>query len=132
MKQPLVLGLIAGSFAPGLALGLSSIMLLLIHPEPNTSFLLAFFGSIAVVLIFSVPALLFYVLPIFLLFKSLRIANIYMCLATAITPILVAGFIPNIASTVAQKAIFGALFVVSALAFWYFARQTIHTNEKHA
>ncbi len=127
MKNRLLLGLIAGAFAPGVALGLSSIVLFLIEPSPKTSIPLIFFGSIFAGLLFSVPALLIYALPLFLLFKRCRIANIYTCVASALAPVLVAGFMPQAATTVAQQAIFGALFLVSALAFWYFARQTIHS-----
>jgi hypothetical protein len=129
MNRNLLFGLIAGTLAPGIALGLGSAFLLIVYPEPNKSIFMALVGSVWAGIMFSIPALLIYALPLFLFFKAFRIANIYTCVATALTPVLIVGFIPAAASTIQQQLIFGALFLVSALAFWYFARRTIYTKK---
>jgi hypothetical protein len=124
-KKWLILAIVSGSFAPGIALGLASIVSFIITPEPNKSILMAVLGSLWLSIMFAAPVLLFFGLPLFLLFRALGIANIYTCIVAAISPVIIAGFFPSFATTFVQQIIFGLLFLVSALSFWYFAKNTV-------
>lgn len=124
-KKWLILAVFSGAVAPGIALSLISVISLIVKPEPNTSILMAVLGSFWISFMFAIPALLVFGLPLFLLFRGLGIANIYTCIIAAVLPVVFVGFIPSLASTFIQQVIFGLLFLISALSFWFFARNTV-------
>jgi len=78
-----------------------------------------------VLMSYALPPVLLYGLPMFLLLRRFQAANIYTCVLTALAPI---GIATELGWTrgASQKAIlYGALFLISALAFWVFARKSI-------
>jgi hypothetical protein len=127
MRRHLVFAVIAGMLAPCVALAIISAFLVIIHPEPDKSSVFAVVGSL-VALVYTIPAVLLYALPLFLLLRKFRLANLTSCVLSALAPIVFAALYPPMAATPDKLALFGAFFLVSALGFWFFARKTIHSN----
>ena len=128
-KKDLVLAVAAGVLAPCVGLAFASVIGLLIFPEPNKSFLGAAFVSL-VALIYSVPAVLLYGLPLFLILRTFQIANIFTCALVALASIAFAALYPPIGATLGKLIAFSFFFLTSALGFWFFARRTISTTRR--
>lgn len=111
--------------APCAALAIVSGIALLVYPEPGKSIPLAMLGGLAA-LVYSIPAVLFYGLPLFLILRAFKLANFFTSVLSALAPILFAASYPPMAATWEKLLVFGSFFLVSALGFWFFARQTVH------
>ena len=84
-------------------------------------------------LFYSALAVLIYGLPVFLILRWLGLANLLTCILTALAPIAIAGFAgPMWGKNMWDKTMvpFGALFLLSGLSFWAFARKSIATRQQ--
>lgn len=127
MNKHLVFAVLAGMFAPCLGLVIWSVADLVFFHVDDIPLLGAMFFSMFA-LVYTVPAVLLYGLPLFLLFRLLRLANIFTCVLTALLPIVIAPLIPRIGASLEALLSFGFFFLISALSFWFFARNTIRPN----
>jgi len=123
-NKNMVLAVIAGVVTPCLGLAIASAAALLIYPEPNKSLIGALFASLFA-MIFSIPAVLLYGLPLFLLLRKYQRANIFTCVLVALAPILFAALYPPMGASTGKLLTFSFFFLVSALGFWFFARRTL-------
>ena len=76
---------------------------------------------------YAIPAVLLYGLPVFLLLRRLRLANVYTCVLTALAPIGVAaqaGWLKD-STSLKKGLLYGAFFLISGLSFWIFARKAV-------
>jgi hypothetical protein len=82
-------------------------------------------------LFYSALAVLIYGLPVFLILRRLGVANLLTCILTALAPIAIAGFAGSMwGKNMWDKKMvpYGALFLLSGLSFWAFARKSITTK----
>jgi len=77
---------------------------------------------------YAMLALFLYGLPMFLILRRLRLANVYACVITALVPVGIAG---AMGASSQKLGLFGALCLVSGLSFWVFARKSV-VNERPA
>ena len=124
MYRVLIKGIVSGTIAVPIAVLIQSLVYALLKGKPSfadfgdlASGIIAWsVGGVVVTLI----ALSLYGLPLFLLCRKLRLANIFSCLFFALLPSA------SLAISTGEAIYFyqyGYLSVVCALGFWFFARR---------
>ena len=129
MEKQLVAAVVAGAIAPCVVLAVASVATHIVTPDLGATLLGVIAGSIfagVVALVFTIPTMLIYVLPVFFLLRAFKCANLITSIATALAPIAIAAFIPSVGVTQGKMTAYGGMFICSALAFWYYARRTVN------
>ena len=124
MKRNLIFTILAGILAPCAAVIIASGLALLVHPEPGKPVALAMLSGL-MALVYIVPAVLLYGLPLFLLFRKFKLANLFTSVLSSLAPIAFAALSPPVAASIEQLLVFALFFLVSAFGFWFFARKTL-------
>jgi hypothetical protein len=125
-----------GILAGCLVAPVSSVLHLLIHAAILSNlFAEGYFQTVAsqfvaklyigatVGILISVISLLLYALPIFLLLRKFKLANKWMVLVFALAPWVVSDLI--ISQNYYHFIEFGLYSIISAFAFWYFAKRSV-------